>query len=185
MAKKHGHPKTLQKPWKNKRLRLSGRQAPGSGAMRPPAARPGITMPYHGNHWETISFSMFGQIAYDAFCCVPLRRMENLMVIGKPWRTQWGNMVSGPWRSKIKDSPPTVTFPGKEQSQNLTYGNQWKTYENHWFGKPKPRFLKVIRTSGCSGWAHGSFPGTGNVISSISEKFYFSKFSESRIFSVR
>ena len=79
-----GNPlKTLE----NQRLRPPGRQVPGSEAMRPPAARPGITMPYNGNHWEIIGFCMFGQIAYGAFRCVPLRRMENLMVIGKPCKS--------------------------------------------------------------------------------------------------
>ena len=51
------------------------------------------------------------------------------------WKTlenHWENMVSGPCRSKIKDSPPTVTFPGKERSQNLTFGNQCKTFGIHW-----------------------------------------------------
>ena len=38
--------------------------------------------------------------------------------------------------------------------------------------------------SGCSGWAYGWFPGTGNVISTISEYYVFSIFSESKIFSV-
>ena len=51
------------------------------------------------------------------------------------WKTlenQWENMVSGPCRSKIKIDSPTDTFPGKERSQNLTFGNLWKTFENHW-----------------------------------------------------
>ena len=74
----------LQNPWEKQRFQQPGRQVPGSEAMRPPAARPGITMPYHENHWEIIGFCMSGQMAYGAFRCVPLRRMGNLMVIGKP-----------------------------------------------------------------------------------------------------
>ena len=80
----------------NQRLRPPGRQVPGSEAMRPPAARPGITMPYHEIHWKTIGFCMFGQIAYGAFCCVPLRRVGNLMVIGKPWETNGETWFPGP-----------------------------------------------------------------------------------------
>ena len=93
MARKNTEPEilrlleTLPKPWKTQRLRPRGRQVPGSEAMRPPAARQGITMPYHGNHWKTIGFCMSRQIAHGAFRCVPLRRMGNLTVIGKPLKT--------------------------------------------------------------------------------------------------
>ena len=120
-----------QKTLGNKRFQQPGRRVPGREAMRPPAARPGITMPYHGNQCKIIGFCMSGQMQYGAVRWVPLRSMGNLTVIGKPLKTI-GNMVSRPCQSKIKNNPPTVTFPGKERSQNLTFGNQWKTFENHW-----------------------------------------------------
>ena len=84
--------KTLE----NEHFQQPGRQVPGSEVMRPPAARPGITMPYYGNHWKINGFCMSGQIAYCAFCCVPLRRMENLMVIGKPCKTNGKTWFPGP-----------------------------------------------------------------------------------------
>ena len=52
--------------------------------MRTPAARPGNTMPYYGKPWKTIGICVFWHIEYGAFCCVPLRHMGNLTVIGKP-----------------------------------------------------------------------------------------------------
>ena len=39
---------------------------------------------------------MFGQIAYGAFCGAPLRHMENLTVIGKPWKTIGKTWFPGP-----------------------------------------------------------------------------------------
>ena len=53
----------------------------------PPAARPGITMPYHENHWGINSFRMSRQMECSAFRCVPLPRMRTLMVLGNPWKT--------------------------------------------------------------------------------------------------
>ena len=54
------------KAWENERFQQPGRRVPGREAMRPPAARPDITMPYHENHWESKCFCMSGQIQYGA-----------------------------------------------------------------------------------------------------------------------
>ena len=133
----------LGKPWKKQRLRPPGRQVPGSEAMRPPAARPGITMPYLENHWKTIGFCMFGQIAYDAFCCVPLRRMGNLMVIGKPWKTIGETWFPGHVGQKYKTNPLRIPFRDKADSQIYPLGTIGETLEiigKSWFpGAVDPR----------------------------------------------
>ena len=77
----------------------------------------------------------FLYVRADGIGCIPLRASAPHGKSYGYWKTlenHWENMVSWPCRSKIKDNPPTVTFPGKERSQNLTFGNQWKTIENHW-----------------------------------------------------
>ena len=85
MARKKTRPEilrlleTLRKPWENQRLRPSGRQAPGSGAMRPPAARPEITMAYLGNHWKMNVFSCPGS-------CNTVRSAESLCAA---WEILW------------------------------------------------------------------------------------------------
>ena len=85
-----------QKTLGNEHFQQPGRQVPVREAMRPPAARPGITMPYHENHWKIIGFCMSGQMDYSAFRCVPLRRLGNLTVIGKPLETIGKTWFLGP-----------------------------------------------------------------------------------------
>ena len=67
--------------------------------MRPPEARPDITIPYHEDYGEIISFCMSGQMEYGAFRCVPVRSMGNLTVIRKPLKTNgktWFPGLVGP-----------------------------------------------------------------------------------------
>ena len=52
---------TLRKPLEKQRFQQPGRQMPGKEAMRPPAARPGITTPYHENHWKIKVFACLGR----------------------------------------------------------------------------------------------------------------------------
>ena len=76
----------LRKPWKHG-FEQRGRQVPGKETMRPPAARPGITMTYYENHLSNKGFCTSGQMEHGAFSWVPLRGMGNLTVIRKPLKT--------------------------------------------------------------------------------------------------
>ena len=69
----------LQKPCKNERFQQPGRRVPGREAMRPPAARPEITMAYLGNHWKMNVFSCPGS-------CNTVRSAESLCAA---WEILW------------------------------------------------------------------------------------------------
>ena len=101
LPRKKEMPKTLRlleilrNPWKNQRFQQPGRQVPGREAMRPPAARPGITVPYHENHWKMNAFAHPGRWntvhSAESLCETSeiLRLLENL-------QNHRENMVPGP-----------------------------------------------------------------------------------------
>ena len=88
----------LQNHWKKQRFQQPGRQVPGSEAMRTPAARPGITMPYLENQWKIIVFACPDR-------CNTVQSAESLcaaweiLVIGKPLEPIGKTSLDAmPWR---------------------------------------------------------------------------------------
>ena len=74
----------LRKAWKNERFQQPGRRVPGREAMRPPAARPGITMPYYKTIGKINVFACPGSWnmmhSAESLCAAwkNLRLLENL-----------------------------------------------------------------------------------------------------------
>ena len=121
-----GNPlKTIEKStfaatWKASARKRS--DAPPCGAPRNHNAIP----------WKSLENHRFLHVRADCIRCILLRPSAPHGKSYGYWKTlenQWANMVSWPCRSKIKNNPPTDTFPGKERFQNISFGNQWETLE--------------------------------------------------------
>ena len=77
----------LQKPWENKRFQQPGRRVPGREAMRPPAARPEITVPYHEIIRKSLVFACPGRCntvqSAESLCAAGLVAIRNSYFAGK------------------------------------------------------------------------------------------------------